>query len=440
MPDEIKDITELEAEVARLKSELEKTKERERALEDSRKAMLYMLEDLEENRKQIKLAKEEWEKTFDSITDLISINDTNYQVTRVNMAMANRLGKRPGDLIGKKCYEVYHGTVCPWPECPHSQVLETRAPAVKELESEILGGIFMVSIFPLFSKEGRFIGTVHVLKDITEKKKLEEEARLKRRFEDIIRFRSEFIASMSHELRTPLNSIIGFSELLIDGGAGELNEKQARYVRNVHESGKHLLNLIDDILDISKVDAGKVELRPEEFSLTETLEVALEIIRPQAAKKGLSMRLEMEPGIPIIKADPVRFKQIMYNLLSNAVKFTLEGGQVRVAAHKVSSPQSPVFSKDKTITEDWGQKTEDWVQISVADTGLGIRPEDMPKLFKEFTQLDTTLSRGFHGPGLGLSITKRLVELHGGRIWAESEGEGRGTTFTFILPLLQDAL
>lgn len=234
-----------------------------------------------------------------------------------------------------------------------------------------------------------------------------------RQLEEASRHKSEFLANMSHELRTPLNSIIGFSEILQDQTFGPLNEKQLRYVSNIHISGKHLLALINDILDLSKVEAGKIELHPEPFALREALAAALHNIQPQADAKGLTLALHVDEALSILTADPVRFKQILLNLLSNAVKFTPEGGQVTVRARRVED----VF-----------------VEIAVTDTGIGIKPEDLPKLFQPFTQLEGVYAKRHQGTGLGLALTKRLVELHGGTIWADSEGEGKGSTFTVRLP------
>jgi len=246
-----------------------------------------------------------------------------------------------------------------------------------------------------------------------ERKRLEEEVRHKQRLEDILRFKSEFIANMSHELRTPLNSIIGFSELLEDQLAGPLTDKQRGYIHNVWTSGKHLLDLINDILDLSKVEAGKIELHMETFSLREALGAALTMVRPQAAKKRISLQSEIVAETTVT-ADPLRLKQIVYNVLSNAIKFTPEGGQVTVAARTVQGA---------------------FVEIAVTDTGIGIRTEDLSKLFREFSQVGGEHTRGQQGTGLGLALSKRLVELHGGQMWVQSEGENRGSTFTFTLPI-----
>ncbi|HEY4720035.1 MAG TPA: ATP-binding protein, partial [Candidatus Methylomirabilis sp.] len=255
-----------------------------------------------------------------------------------------------------------------------------------------------------------------------------------RRVEQASRFKSEFLATMSHELRTPLNAIIGFSELLRDQQFGPLNDKQTRYVQNVWTSGKYLLQLINDILDLSKVEAGKLEIQPESLDLGEALHAALNQLRSLAEPKGLHMDLRMADGLALLTADPVRFNQILYNLLSNAVKFTPPGGKITLSA-RVQRATSNVQSSKSHDVGPWTSDEQTFVEISVEDTGIGIKAEDLPRLFQEFTQLDASLSRQHQGTGLGLALTKKLVELHGGRIWAESRGEGQGTTFTFTLPL-----
>ena len=247
--------------------------------------------------------------------------------------------------------------------------------------------------------------------------------------------KSEFLANMSHELRTPLNAILGFSELLADERFGSLNEKQRRYVTHVHASGLHLLNLINDLLDLSKVEAGKIEIHREELLLKEALEEALNLVNCEAAKKGLAITLAVDEDLPTLSADPVRFRQIVNNLLSNAVKFTPEGGIVSVSA-TVRPPASENRPLEKSRDGGpWPSDAGPLLEITVQDTGIGIAPQDLPKLFQPFTQLEPILSKGHPGTGLGLALSKRLVELHGGRIWAESGGQGQGSTFTFQLPL-----
>ncbi|MFQ5840553.1 MAG: ATP-binding protein, partial [Candidatus Methylomirabilales bacterium] len=259
-----------------------------------------------------------------------------------------------------------------------------------------------------------------------------------RRVEEASQHKSDFLAEMSHELRTPLNAIIGFSELLQGQQFGPLNEKQQRHVDNIWTSGKHLLQLINDILDLSKVEARKIELWPEPFSPRQALEAALNDIRPQAEAKGLRVDLQMDEGLSTIVADPVRFKQILYNLLSNAVKCTPDGGRVTVTAKWVHGSEFRVHRGKEASHEPSTMNHErprDFLEFAVQDTGIGMKAEDLPKLFREFTQLDASLAKEHQGTGLGLALTKRLVELQGGKIRAESDGEGRGSTFTVILPI-----
>ena len=227
--------------------------------------------------------------------------------------------------------------------------------------------------------------------------------------------KSEFLASMSHELRTPLNAIIGFSEVLLERLFGDLNDKQEDYLKDVLTSGKHLLSLINDILDLSKVEAGKMELDAGSFSLREALETGLTMIKERAANHGIRLTLEVQDGIDIVEADERKIKQALFNLLSNAIKFTPDGGSISVSARLAG----------------------DMVEVSVADTGIGIAPEDQPKVFEEFQQVGQSAAK-VEGTGLGLPLAKRFVELHGGQMWLRSE-PGQGSTFSFSLPLRQAA-
>ena len=223
---------------------------------------------------------------------------------------------------------------------------------------------------------------------------------------------------MSHELRTPLNAIIGFSELLEDKTFGELNERQQRYVTNVLTSGRHLLQLVNDILDLAKIEAGRLVLEPDPINLGALLQDMQRGMEPLAAAKQQTMTVELEENLPALTADSGKVKQILYNLLSNAIKFTKEGGRIGIRATSVCA--------------DDGQPQ---IQVVVWDTGIGIAPEDLHRIFLEFEQVDSSYARQQQGTGLGLALTRRLVEAHGGQIRVESI-VGQGSTFTFVLPLL----
>ena len=245
--------------------------------------------------------------------------------------------------------------------------------------------------------------------DLEEKTVELEQANI--RLQEIDRLKSVFLASMSHELRTPLNSIIGFTGVILRGMSGEVNERQREQLTVVKKSANHLLSLINDILDISKIEAGKVELSLEEFNLDDVVREVAELLSPAAGEKGLELLMEALEGITLY-SDRRRVKQVLVNLGSNAVKFTNQGS-VKIAAR---------------IPGD------DNLEIHVIDTGIGIKQEDMDKLFQPFQQIDTSLTKKHEGTGLGLHLTKRLLDLLGGDIWAESE-YGRGSEFTFTLPL-----
>lgn len=332
------------------------------------------------------------------------------------------LGYEPEEVIGKMPFDLM-----PPDEADRAAgffwgVVESRKPFAGfenvNLHKDGRRVVLETSGIPVFDASGNLSGYRGIDRDITERKRLECEMRDRERLEDIVRFKSEFITNVSHELRTPLNSIIGFSELLINRIPGELNERQAKYLNHILVSSQHLLALIIDILELSKLEARKIQLELETPDISEALETTLTMVRPQASKKQIALISEVAPGTLTITADPLRFKQIMYNLLSNAVKFTPEGGQVRVAAQLVQTPQQG-----------------DCVQIAVQDTGIGISLEDQHDLFQEFSQVGGKHTSRQYGTGLGLALTKKMVELHGGRIWVESAGEGQGSTFFFSLPV-----
>jgi signal transduction histidine kinase/CheY-like chemotaxis protein len=241
---------------------------------------------------------------------------------------------------------------------------------------------------------------------------------INKQFQKASESKSAFLANMSHELRTPLNAIIGFSEVLKDLAFGELNQKQLKYVGNIYSSGKHLLSLINDILDLSKIESGKLELQIDGFSIPETIEGIIATVKGLASKKGITLDLQTNRDLPYMTADHKKFKQILYNLLSNAIKFTPDGGKVSLTANASTT--------DSRIPENF-------IHFTVEDSGIGIAPENQDQVFAAFEQIDDSYSRQQEGTGLGLALTKKLVEMHGGEIWFESE-VGKGTAFHFSLP------
>jgi signal transduction histidine kinase len=284
------------------------------------------------------------------------------------------------------------------------------------------GSLFPVeiSLSPVQTEDG--FRVTAIIRDVSERRLAEQALRAvqekynqeladrNRELERANRLKSEFLASMSHELRTPLHTIIGFSELLGEGLEGQLNEKQKRFIGHIHKDSLHLLELINDVLDLSKIESGRLTLRREVFEFSAVLEESLGSIRPQAHAKQQTITTEIASPLPL-EADRLRIKQILVNLLSNAVKFTPEGGRIRVIAR----------AEGETAV------------ISVVDTGIGIPKEEHESIFDKFYQVSATTKGVREGTGLGLAITKHLIEEHGGSMHLESE-PGKGSTFTFTIP------
>jgi PAS domain S-box-containing protein len=286
-------------------------------------------------------------------------------------------------------------------------------------------------------RDRRLQGVFASARDVTELKRFEQTLRQKNaELEDASRMKSEFLANMSHELRTPLNAIIGFSEVLGDGLMGNMTEQQRIFVGDIFKAGKHLLSLINDILDLSKVEAGKMMLDLESVQMSSLLVNSLSIIKGQAAVKHIRLDMDVAKDLGSIFADGRKVKQIVYNLLSNAVKFTLYGGQVSLRARTVQRADVGQLSNGWTARAfplPPGEESE-YLEVSVTDTGIGVSPEGLDQLFKPFSQVDSGLARKFEGTGLGLAMVKILVELHGGVVAVESK-MGTGSCFAMWLPL-----
>jgi len=274
------------------------------------------------------------------------------------------------------------------------------------------GRVLFVQAIPVTEEDGTIIGILETCREITERKAAEKLLQEKQIAEVANRTKSKFLANMSHELRTPLNSIIGFSDMLYEQAYGELNEKQLRSVGNISKSGKHLLNLINDLLDLSKIEAGKMELNYKNLELATKLNMIRNLLTPIADQKNIKIEIDLDSKLTSIFADEDKFVQIMYNLVDNAIKFSYENSLVKIGAREKG----------------------DLVEITVKDAGIGIKAEDQYKLFNPFSQIDSFSSRKFQGTGLGLSLVKEIVHLHGGYVWFRSN-PGEGSTFAFTIPI-----
>jgi PAS domain S-box-containing protein len=460
-----------------------------RETEEGTYNVIAIMRDITERKKaekEIKEARDFMENVISNSVDGIMIVDPQGTITKVNEALKQMLGFTEEELIGK-----------------HTSELPSKEPEDIQISSEMIAQLFEkgyietaeavwvkndgskfpieVNMVLLKDEMGTVIGGVSSIRDITERKNNQEilkkaneelEDRVQERTvelqesnqqlqweikerkeieqqlvtaketaESANKAKSDFLANMSHELRTPLNHIIGFTELVLDKNFGDLNDTQSEYLGDVLQSSQHLLSLINDILDLSKVEAGKQELEPTNLDLKELLERSLIMFKEKTLKHGLQLSLDVDHVPDTITADERKLKQVVYNLVANAVKFTPEGGSVTLSACHISSANGHWKKSDGTLFHvpvvDDDQSSinqKECVAISVKDTGIGIEQEDLKRIFNPFEQVDTSSSRKYQGTGLGLSLCRKLVKLHGGILWAESEGEGKGTTLNFIIP------
>jgi len=420
----------------------------------------------EEAEKALRSSEKQYRKLYEGMRDGFVSADCTGVITECNSAFREMLGY-PGEEI----YGLPYDSLTP--------------PAWQPIEADIIAGQVRVrgysdlyekefqrkdrTTFPaelrtylLTDEREKATGTWTILRDISDRKQSEQELRrAKDAAEKGNQAKSEFLANMSHELRTPLHHIMGFLELLQYGSGGELNEVQKTFVDDSLQSSRHLLDLINDILDISKVEAGKAELNLAKVNLRALLEDSMKMISENAVKNRLTLSTEIMDIPDIIFADARKLKQIIYNLLSNAAKFTPNGGSIclgsRLSAEgfridpsdeeTIGLPSSPEFrmsdprkggSRSALDPGDGGapQAGVDFIEILVRDGGIGLGANDLERIFKPFEQVESSMARRYQGTGLGLALTRQFVGLHGGRIWAESEGEGKGSTFHVLLPLL----
>lgn len=352
----------------------------------------------------------EYEKKFilDSLEEIVVLRDTNFKVR-----WANRAALKNQSLLTGESRELTTKSVQTMDEeNQESQNLQALIRSSQEFTTPE-GKTWLLRSKPLCDETGNPIAVLETGVEITERKKYEIQLfRAKQEAEIANHTKSEFLANMSHELRTPLNSIIGFSDLLYEKVYGELNSRQLKAVGNISSSGKHLLNLINEILDLSKVEARGLELHYSRFWLAEVFAEVRDMLFPLATTRGIKIELEIEKDLPRIYGDKDRITQVLTNLMTNAVKFSNENGCVKVKA----------------------SQNGNFINVAVSDEGIGIAAEDHDKLFKPFSQIDSSSSKKYQGTGLGLALVKEIVQLHCGTVWFESE-VGKGSTFGFSLPL-----
>ena len=376
---------------------------------------------------------------IESNIDALMMTDPRGIISDVNQQMMALTGLARDELIGAPCRNFF--TDPDRADAAIERVLTENRVSDYELTVRARNGVETVVSYnaaTFHNREGELQGVIAAARDVTERRRFEralEETNLQ--LEHASRMKSEFLATMSHELRTPLNAIIGFSEALKDGLMGSMSDTQTGYIGDIFTSGLHLLSLINDILDLSKVEAGMMSLEMETVDLARLLKDSLSIVKDKAAAQHIRLDLETGEGIGLSRLDMRKTKQIVYNLLSNAVKFSGDGGRVVLSVQRVSRASVgtlpgtwPVQSFPLADSEH-----DDFLEIRVSDAGIGISRENMARLFQAFSQIDSSLARKFAGTGLGLAMVKQLAELHAGTV-AVSSAEGQGACFAVWLPLL----
>jgi two-component system CheB/CheR fusion protein len=395
-----------------------------------KKTIKQLHQEIEGSKKTERLAqgaREFAESIINTVREPLISLDQDLRVVSVSRSFYEFFKVRPEETVGQLIYDLGNKQ---WNIPKLRELLETILPQKATFDnyevehdfSTIGRRIMLLNARQIERVLGKERIILLAIEDITERREIEkglekthkELQELAAELKRTTRAKSEFLANMSHELRTPLNSINGFSEILSDETFGSLNEKQKKYVNNILTSGKHLLLLINQILDMAKVESGKMKLALSSLPMKSLLNEISLLVADMASKKKLQILLEIAEDLPNIEGDELKVKEILYNLLSNAVKFTPESGKIGMRAKRADSE----------------------IEIVVWDTGAGIAPENMGKIFEGFFRVDTPYSRVTEGTGLGLPLSKKLVELHGGKFSVESEGLNKGTQVRFTLPII----
>ena len=363
---------------------------------------------------------------------VVVIDRETHQIIDANPFARRLMDRTQEELIGREC----HSFICPAEKgkCPITDLGQKVDGSERKLVTAKGHTMPILKTVIPFIKQGRNL-LIESFIDISDLKTTQDQLKAtSEAAEASSRAKSEFLANMSHELRTPLNHIIGFTELVVSRNFGELTVEQDEFLNDVLSSSRHLLSLINDVLDLAKVEAGKMELELSAVRIRELLENSLVMVKEKALRQQLRLGVELDGAPELLLADERKLKQVVYNLLSNAVKFTPAGGEVRLGARVMEASELGHYPEAGELNGD-----SKWLSLWVADTGIGLERKQLERIFKPFEQVESSLSRKFQGTGLGLALTRKMVELHGGAIWVESQGAGAGSTFRLAIPLREPA-
>lgn len=381
-------------------------------------------------------AVKEQERVMASMLDVFYLFDLDGKLLKWNRKLEELTGLSAANLKGRHVLTFVADADRPAVEKAFKEAIETGTGWVEAqmIDKDGKLQLYYFSGAAVKDENNQVVGLAGIGRDISRQKLFEEKTlEWTGELEAAHKAKDDFLANMSHELRTPLNAIIGFSDIMLQGMAGILTDKQREFTNDICESGKHLLSIINDILDISKIDAGKMPALYADIQVKKLIDFSLMFFKEDLLSRGIKVTTGTEEAETTLEADERQIKQVLINLISNAIKFTPDGGTVRVCARKGIANRGLHMDLGLGVSKAEPGADRAFIEISVEDSGIGIKPEDIPRLFKHFQQLGSPYNKKYKGTGLGLALCKKVVELHKGKIWAESE-LGKGSRFIFTLP------
>lgn len=367
-----------------------------------------------------------WEAIFDSIPDLITVIDRNCKVVRANKAMADRLGRSEASMVGAHCYESIHGMLTPHEGCPHVELLKDGKGHVSELYEPLLDGVFLVSTTPVYDQNGEVMGSVHIARDITGRKQAEDKLQeYNNELEELNASKDKFFSVIAHDLKSPFQGLLGFTDLLLEDFDILQKDEIKNYLLNIRNASFNTYALLENLLEWSRIQSGRMNFKPAKFNISKEIGGVLDILNSNAIRKGISLTNLVDHQLEV-EADQYMIHSVIQNLVSNAIKFSNSRGQVVITSEVKSMKylhKTPACECDKEC-----------LQINVRDHGIGIPPEALSRIFSLTDHFTLNGTANEPGTGLGLILSKEMIERHGGELTVHSI-PGEGSTFSFTIPL-----